>query len=192
MVDVAELPRRQPHDLANAAAAAALASVVGVGREAIARGLKEFTGLAHRLEPIGHLNGAAWFNDSKATVPHATLAAVGGFDSVVLLAGGRNKGLDLSPLADTTPPVRFVIAFGDAGPEVAAAFGDKAIEVAQLADLEAAVELAASRALAGDTVLLSPACTSFDAYPGYGARGDPFRELFGALRPEQRIREGSA
>jgi UDP-N-acetylmuramoylalanine--D-glutamate ligase len=114
-----------------------------------------------------------WYDDSKATAPHATRAAVRGFPSVVLIAGGRNKGLDLQELAEEADHVRAVVAIGEAAPDVAAAF-DGLRPVRTAASMDAAVEEAASLAHPGDAVLLSPACASFDWYGSYAERGDDF------------------
>ncbi len=171
-----QLRRQQPHDLANAAAAAATARAGGATDEAIVAMLQEFDGLPHRVEFVGEQNGISWYNDSKATVPHATLAAVGGFPSVVLIAGGKNKGLDLSELAGSVPPVRAVVATGDAADEIAEVFEPK-VPVSRASSMHEAIDQAATTAVAGDVVLLSPACTSFDWYQSYEARGDDFRAL---------------
>jgi UDP-N-acetylmuramoylalanine--D-glutamate ligase len=114
-----------------------------------------------------------WYDDSKATAPHATHAAVQAFDSVVLIAGGRNKGLDLSELAADRDRIRAVVAIGEAGPEVAAAF-DGVRPVRSAGSMDDAVDAAAGLAEAGDVVLLSPACASFDWYGSYAERGDDF------------------
>jgi len=168
-----ELPRTLGHDVDNALAAAATAEAAGCPREAVARVLRRFGPLPHRVAPVGTVGGTTFYDDSKATVPHATLAAVRGFDSVVLIAGGRNKGLDLSTLAEGADHVRAVVAIGEAAPEVSAAFaGLRPVEVAD--SMRAAVAAAARLAEPGDAVLLSPACASFDWYPGYAARGDDF------------------
>jgi UDP-N-acetylmuramoylalanine--D-glutamate ligase len=112
-------------------------------------------------------------DDSKATNPHAALAAISGYDSVVLIAGGRNKGLDLSVLATRADRMRAVVAIGEAAGEVAAAFEGR-VPVSRAGSMAEAVRAAAALAEPGDTVLLSPACASFDWYPGYAARGDDF------------------
>ncbi len=125
-------------------------------------------------------DGIRWYDDSKATVPHATLAAVRGFDSVVLIAGGRNKGLDLAPLAAAAPRTRAVVAIGEAAPDVAAVFGTE-VPVEQIAvergaaGMDDAVAAAAALARRGDVVLLSPGCASFDWFSSYRQRGDAFR-----------------
>ncbi len=173
IVPVAELPRRLPHDLSNALAAAATATSAGATDDAVARVLRRSAPLPHRVQPVATIDDVTWYDDSKATVPHATLAAIAGFDSVVLIAGGKNKGLDLSTLASAADRVRAVIAIGDAADEVAAAFeGLRPVDVAT--DMASAVAAAADRARPGDAVLLSPACASFDWYSDYAARGDDF------------------
>jgi UDP-N-acetylmuramoylalanine--D-glutamate ligase len=115
-----------------------------------------------------------WYDDSKATNPDATRRAISSFESVVLLAGGRNKGLDLSVLAAESARLRGVVAFGEAGFDVVAAFAGTATPVERVGNMHDAVRVARGLARPGDVVLLSPACASFDAYSGYGARGDDF------------------
>ncbi len=175
-VKVAQLQRTQPHDLANALAAAAVAYAGGATMESIATVLQSFSGFRHRVEFVGTWNDVAWYNDSKATVPHATLSAVAGFDSVVLIAGGRNKGLDLSELGDAVPPVRAVVATGDAAEEITQAFSGR-VPVESAETMAAAVETAAILSQRGDVVVLSPGCTSFDWYSSYKDRGDDFCDL---------------
>ncbi len=176
----AELHRALPHDLANALAAAATAREVGASAEGTASALRAFRGLPHRVELVGEAGGVRWYDDSKATAPHATLAAVAGFDSAVLIAGGRNKGLDLSALADAAPHLRAVVAIGEAAAEVEAAFaGVRPVTVAT--SMDDAVAAAADLARPGDAVVLSPACASFDWYRGYGERGDDFVRALRAL-----------
>jgi len=181
ILPVAELPRGLRHDVDNALAAAATAEAAGCPRDAVVRVLRRFGPLPHRVAPVRTVGGVTYYDDSKATVPHATLAAVRGFDQVVLIAGGRNKGLDLSTLAEGADHVRVVVAIGDAAPEVAAAFeGRRPVEVAtSMAD---AVAAAARLARPGDAVLLSPACASFDWYPNYAARGDDFAAAVHSLQ----------
>ena len=177
---VEDLPRALPHDLANALAAAATALAGGATHEGIRDALHAHRGLPHRVALVGEAGGVRWYDDSKATAPHATLAALRGFDSVVLIAGGRNKGLDLGALAEAADRVRAVVAIGDAAAEVAAAF-DGVRPVRAAASMDEAVRAAASLARPGDAVLLSPGCASFDWYSGYGERGDDFARAVGDL-----------
>lgn len=170
---VDELRRGLPHDVANALAAAATATAAGVPLDAAREALRGFEGLAHRVQLVAEADGVCWYDDSKSTTPHATLAAVQGFASVVLLAGGRNKGLDLAPLRSAADQLRAVVAIGEAAPEVAEAFAG-AVPVHPAASMHEAVALAASLAARGDAVLLSPGCASFDWYSSYGERGDDF------------------
>ena len=121
-------------------------------------------------------DGVAWYDDSKATTPAAVRAGVSGFSSVVLIAGGRNKGLDLSELASTVPPVRAVVAVGESADDVTKAFSGLAT-VRQAGSMGEAVEAALSLAVAGDAVVLSPGCASFDWYSSYIERGEVFSAL---------------
>ncbi len=173
LADVSELPRSFDHDLANALAAAASAIHGGATPAGAHDALVAFQGLPHRVALVGEAGGVRWYDDSKATAPHATRAAVRGFPSVVLIAGGRNKGLDLRDLALDADHIRAVVAIGEAGPEVAAAFdGVRPVRTAD--SMDGAVEAAASLARTGDVVVLSPACASFDWYGSYAERGDDF------------------
>ncbi|CAN5852763.1 UDP-N-acetylmuramoyl-L-alanine--D-glutamate ligase [soil metagenome] len=184
LVGTDDLFRSLPHDVANALAASATvladdgslaagAASVGGSLDGVRRALRAFRGLPHRVALVGEADGVRYYDDSKATAPHATGAAVSGFASVVLIAGGRNKGLELKPLAALTDRLRAVVAIGEAAPEVEATFeGLRPVRVAT--SMDDAVALAADLARPGDAVLLSPACASFDWYRSYGERGDDF------------------
>src|SRR5581483_6913560 len=161
LVAVAALARHGPHDVANALAASAAAAELGVAGEALRQVLTTFAGLPHRVTPVGQSRGVTFVDDSKATNPHAALAALAGFDSVVLVAGGRNKGLDLGVLRQEAGRIRAVVAIGEAAGEVEAAFAGLR-PVRRAASMAEAVQLGAELARPGDTVLLSPACASFD------------------------------
>ena len=174
IIEVGTLPRRLPHDVSNAAAACAAAMEAGAQAEGCASALMEFTGLPHRLEPIGEADGVRWFNDSNATTPTSVLAALRSFPSVVLIAGGKNKGTDLGVLRAESARIRSVVAIGDAAPDVKAAF-DGATPVVVAGSMDDAVVAAQRAAKSGDAVLLSPGCASFDWYRSYGERGDDFR-----------------
>jgi UDP-N-acetylmuramoylalanine--D-glutamate ligase len=176
LIEVAELPRALPHDLANALAAAAVALSAGATPAGCREGLASSPPLPHRVSFVAERGGVRWYDDSKATTPASVLAAVAGFSSVVLIAGGRNKGLDLGALAATVPPVRAVVAIGESAPELQAVFAGR-VTVRSAGTMEAAVRAAASLAQPGDAVLLSPGCASFDWYPSYAARGDHFASI---------------
>lgn len=173
IADVGDLWRALPHDLLNflAAGATALgggATLAGIGEAAVA-----FRGLPHRVAFVAEVDGVRWYDDSKATAPHATLAAVAGFDSVVLIAGGRNKGLDFAPLTGAVDRLRAVVAIGESSGEIAAVF-DRRVPVSVTDSMDDAVAAARRHARPGDAVLLSPACASFDWYRSYAERGDDF------------------
>lgn len=173
VVAASRLPRCLPHDVANALAAMAAASAAGAGTEACRAGVTAFEGLPHRVQLVGEAGGVRYYDDSKATTPASVEAALRGFESVVLIAGGRNKGLDLRPLAGQAHRVRAVVAIGEAAPEVEAAFSGAA-PVTVAGSMADAVGSAAAAARPGDAVLLSPGCASFDWYRNYAERGDDF------------------
>ena len=155
-------------------AAAVSASVLGADFESIAGVIRAFQTSSHRRALVGEWNGVAWINDSKATNAHSAVAAIRSYRSVVLIAGGRNKGLDLSPLA-TSPSVRFMIAIGESADELLDARGEQPAVRAE--SIDQAVALADEVATDGDTVLLSPGCASFDMFTDYRERGDVFTRL---------------
>lgn len=165
--------------LSDLTVAASLATAVGGSAAGVADVLESFTPASHRRTLVAEAGGVAWVDDSKATNPHAAVAAAGAYPSVVLIAGGRNKGLDLAPLV-AVPSVRHVIAIGEAAAELVAAGGER---VTRAPDMQAAVRIAAGMSEVGDTVLLAPGCASFDMFTSYGERGDVFtalvRELVG-------------
>ncbi len=172
-----ELGRRMPHDLVNALAATAAAEAAGIGREACRRALRSFEQLPHRVQLVGELGGLRYYDDSKATTPGAVRAALAGIGACVLIAGGRNKGLDLEEIARGLDggggPVRAVVAIGEAAPEIEKAF-DGRWPVRRAGTMDEAVAVATALAGDGDAVLLSPGCASFDWYRDYAERGDDF------------------
>lgn len=174
-VDV--MRRRLPHDLTNALAASALVLETGLaGTDDIASALATFQAPEHRLEPVVESDGVAWFNDSKATTPHAAATAVRAFDSLVLIAGGSRKGVDLAPMAAEPARVRAVVAIGEAAPDIRSAFGTATV-VVDAASMADAVAAASRLARPGDAVVLSPGCASFDWYRNYEHRGTDFKQL---------------
>lgn len=174
---IGDMRRSLPHDITNALAAAALVLETRLaGADAIESALGGFVAAPHRLELVGEGDGVRWYNDSKATTPHAASAAVRAFESLVLIAGGSRKGVDLAPMAAGAGRVRAVVAIGEAAPDVRAAFTGRTrvLDAGSMAD---AVRIAGEVASRGDAVVLSPGCASFDWYGGYPERGDDFRRL---------------
>ncbi len=170
-------------------AAAAAASLYGVGAEAIVSSLRSFQPLSHRLQPVAIVDGVAYIDDSKATNPHATVSALQGMNDVVLIAGGRSKGIDLAPLADVTSHLRAVIALGEARDELVRVLGDL-VEVIPVDSMRDAVALAQRKADGRGSVLLSPACASLDMYSSYAARGKDFSDEVSALSSQERSDHG--
>ena len=173
LVAVDDLGSPAPHDLANALAAAALALDVGATRDGVRAALQTYAKGAHRMQAVADVDGVRFVDDSKATNVHAALAAIRSFSRVVLIAGGRNKGLDLTALRTAADHLVGVVAIGDAGAEVEAAFRG-VVPVTVAPSMGEAVAAARAYARAGDVVLLSPACASFDWYGSYAERGDDF------------------
>ena len=167
------------HNVVNALAAMALACALperfDIDEPAMREGLSKFAGLPHRTQWVAERDGVFWYNDSKGTNVGATLAAIEGMSRpVVLIAGGDGKGADFSPLAAISDKqLRAAVLIGRDGPLVAEQLQGK-IDTYHEADMQSAVKRARQIARAGDSVLLSPACASFDMYSGYEARGDDF------------------
>ena len=166
------LSTTDPSFVADLGISAGIAGAVGATDAGISAVLKSFRPGEHRRRTVGERGGIHWIDDSKATNPHAARAAAASYESVVLLAGGRNKGLDLSDIAPAS--VRYVVAFGESAPEVATGFDGP---ISMVGGLDEAVAAASRVAVSGDTVLLAPGCASFDEFASYAARGDRFAEL---------------
>ena len=168
------------HNVENALAACAAAFLAGVDPEQMAKVLRDFSGVEHRIEPVATLEGVRWYNDSKATNPESSIKALEAFDGhVVLIAGGRDKNTDLSEFADLIKAkADLLILIGEAAErfELAAraAGVEKIVRSASLAD---AVETARRLAKSPQVVLLSPACASYDMFDNYEQRGEIFKQL---------------
>lgn len=163
------------HNHANALAALAAGHLVGLQNSAMLQVLTEFPGLPHRMQLVAHVNGVRFINDSKATNVAAATASVDSVAGpVILIAGGDGKGADFREFAEAVcPNLRAAILLGHDGPRIAAAFKGL-VPVYQAADMDTAVSIAASIAQEPDTVLLAPACASFDQYRNYEERGSDF------------------
>jgi len=168
------LPGR--HNLTNVLAAMALADAADVPRNAQQQAARTFAGLPHRTEVVGHYHGVAWINDSKGTNVGATLAAIAGMTApVVLIAGGDGKGADFTPLKPAVAArARAVVLIGRDAPRIESVLGG-VVPAYRAVDMRTAVIRAAELAQAGDVVLLSPACASFDMFRNYEHRGEVFK-----------------
>lgn len=172
------------HNVENALAAGLAARLLGAKKQDLDRGLSTFEGYEHRIEFVREKDGVRYYNDSKATNPEAAITAFKSFDSpVILIAGGRDKGTDLNEfVSHIKQKAREAILLGEA-----AARFDEALKSAGyrnthlVSDYPAAVKLASMLAQAGDTVLLSPACASFDMFESFEQRGTEFKQLVMAL-----------
>jgi len=164
-----------PHDITNALAACALVLESGViAPDSIESSLANFQPAHHRIELVGEFVGSRWFDDSKATSPHASLTAIRAFERLVLIAGGRNKGLDLTAMATEPQRMVGVVAIGDDADLIKRAFSP-ICNVVLANTMDDAVREAASMASPGVDVVLSPGCTSYDWYKNYNERGDDFQ-----------------
>ncbi|MRR11316.1 UDP-N-acetylmuramoyl-L-alanine--D-glutamate ligase, partial [bacterium] len=187
LVRVDELGIKGDHNVSNALAAAACARSLGADVESLRTGLATFRPIEHRLEPCGVVQGAEFFNDSKATNPDAVMKALTAFGDrpIVLLLGGRNKGVPMRPLAEAVAArARNVIVFGEAAQELAEAFAGLPIGIVHVRAMADAVAAACREAQPGDVVVLSPGCTSFDEFSGYDERGRRFKDLVARARVE--------
>ena len=190
---------RGRHNQANAVAAAAIATACGVSPEAIECAVESFRGVPHRLEHVATVGGVSYYNDSIATTPERALAGIRSFEEpVVLLLGGRDKNLPLEELAaEAMRHCRAVVLFGESAGKIEQALRQAArpggATVRRVEDLSEAVEVARSLAAAEDVVLLSPACTSYDAYDSFERRGEHFRTLVQEMiKPVLSAAEGEA
>jgi UDP-N-acetylmuramoylalanine--D-glutamate ligase len=171
------------HNRANAAAATAAARAVGIDDEAIGEALRTFPGVPHRLELVRERDGVRWINDSIATNTFAARSGIEAYDAPVrLILGGRAKGEDFAPFAQSLPRhVTAIYLVGEAADELAAAFVASGRPYERVGTIAGAVEAAAREARPGDVVLLSPACASYDQYESFEQRGEDFRRLVEGL-----------
>lgn len=174
-----ELPSVAPHHVGNVAAAAAVALLAGAEGAAVAGAARTFRPGRHRLEIVALGGGVTWVDDSKATNPHAAAAALRSFrhddsPTVVWIAGGQAKGVDLAPLGAELAAVRHAVLIGEAADELAEVAATRNLPTSRADSIEEAVAVAARVAAAGDTVLLAPGCASFDQFHDYAERGDRF------------------
>jgi UDP-N-acetylmuramoylalanine--D-glutamate ligase len=169
-----------PHNAQNVAAAAAVAEALGIDDETLAKALASYPGLPHRMERIREIDGVLYVNDSKATNATATSPALAAYPAIHWILGGRAKSDELDECAPHYAHVRAAYTIGESGPMFAQLLAPH-IPVTECIVLDEAVKQAASAAKAGETVLLSPACASFDQFRDFEARGDAFRAAVEAL-----------
>ena len=183
LLAVQEISLPGAHNRENAMAAAAAALARWLDRDAVARGLKSFPGVAHRLELIAVKDGVAYVNDSKATNVASTLVALDAYQGGVhLIAGGRSKQQDFSPLAvPVAARCRAVYLIGEGALELGTALESSGVPLRAVRNLERALSAARDAARPDEVVLLSPACASYDQYRDFEARGEHFRALVEAL-----------
>jgi UDP-N-acetylmuramoylalanine--D-glutamate ligase len=173
------------HNLETALAAASAASICGARPASMRRVFREFKGLPHRVEPAGKWRGISFVNDSKATNPDAVLRALESATApVVLIAGGRDKGFDYSALrGEIMRTVKGLVLIGEAREKMARDL-EGAVSTRFAETLGEAVRIAAGQAAPGDTVMLSPACSSYDMFKNYEERGDEFKRIVADLSEE--------
>ena len=179
---------RGRHNAVNALAALALAGAAGCPMGPMLYGLREYRGEPHRVESVGVVNGVEYFDDSKGTNVGATVAALQGLGaerSIVVILGGDGKGQDFAPLAaPVSRHARAVVLIGRDGPLIRSALENAGVPLLDAATMEEAVALATQRAHAGDAVLMSPACASFDMFRNYPHRAAVFRAAVQAVADE--------
>jgi UDP-N-acetylmuramoylalanine--D-glutamate ligase len=182
LMHTAEVPLRGTHNLENTMAAAIAAHLAGATHAQIREAIKTFPGVEHRLEFVRDLHGVSWYNDSKATNVDATLKAIAAFDGGLwIILGGKDKNSDYTPLAEPLKQkARAVLLIGASAEKIAAQLGS-AVPQIPCGTLEAAVTEARARAQSGDTVLLAPACASFDQFENFEHRGREFKRLVNSL-----------
>jgi len=188
MLPIEWIQLRGVHNQANVLAACAIAAAASLALPAIQTAVEEFTSIPHRLEFVRTFNGADWYNDSIATTPERTIAAINSFEEpIVLLLGGRDKNLPWDKLAQLIRRrVSRVVIFGEAGDLIAEALGPKSL-VRRCVRLYAAPPCRKpsksqhNQAESGDVVLLSPGCTSYDAFKDFEERGQAFRQWVNEL-----------
>ena len=181
-----EIPIRGRHNAENVLAASIAAARTGVTHGAIAAAVRTFRAVEHRLEFVRSLSGIDFYNDSKATSVDATLKALEAFPgNVWVILGGKDKGLDYAPLrAPLAAKARAALLIGAAAEKIAGQL-DSAVPLVHAQTLDAAVAHAIANGAPGDTVLLAPACASFDQFQSFEHRGEVFKQLVNRLGPKE-------
>jgi len=177
------LPLEGRHNAANALAALALGTAIGLDDDSMCRALKKFKGLEHRMQRVAEIRGVNWINDSKATNIGACVAALDGYErKVILIAGGDAKGADMNELTPTIiEKAKSVVLMGKDGALIMQALENCNVPLYLASNINEAVQIAARLAVSGDSVLLSPACASTDQFKNYQDRGNKFTKAVLAL-----------
>jgi UDP-N-acetylmuramoylalanine--D-glutamate ligase len=185
LMEAGEIPIRGRHNIENVLAASIAAARAGVSHTAIASAVRTFRAVEHRLEFVRNLSGVDFYNDSKATSVDATLKAVDAFSGGLwVILGGKDKGLDYSLLREPlAAKARAALLIGAAAPKIAGQLSG-AVELVEARTVEQAVAQAYAAARPGDTVLLAPACASFDQFRSYEHRGEVFKQIVNQLQPK--------
>ena len=184
-IELKGIPLKGPHNLENVMASIGACLLLGLDEERIREGLYTFQPLPHRLQFVAEVEGVLFYDDSKATNPHATLRALEAFENpVILIAGGLDKGIDLGILKSKVEKLKALVAIGEARPKLKKIFQDL-VPVFEAENMEEAVKLAFSAAKPGECVLLSPSCASFDLFLDYKHRGEVFQKAVRRLASEK-------
>jgi UDP-N-acetylmuramoylalanine--D-glutamate ligase len=188
LMDVREIPLRGEHNVANVLAAAAAAHAAGIEREAMVKGIRQFEGVAHRLQTVSRARGVTWVDDSIATSPERSIAALRAYhEPLVLIAGGRDKHLPMEGWAQLiTERVKHVVLLGEMSELVMQAIhaaDPRYASVSRAGSMDEAVKHAAAAAEEGDVVLLSPGGTSYDMYADFEERSRDFARAVGEIEP---------
>jgi UDP-N-acetylmuramoylalanine--D-glutamate ligase len=170
-----------PHNAENAALASHVCRALGIDSSVVAQGLCTYPGLPHRMERVAERDGVVFVNDSKATNPEAAAPALAAYPRVRWIIGGQAKTKELGDTANHLDRVVCAYTIGEAGPMFARLLAERGVEVVESETLENAVKRAAADSQPGETVLLSPACASFDQFANFEARGEAFKRLVGDL-----------
>ncbi len=187
-----DIPLRGEHNLENVLAASTAAILAGAPTDAIEGAVRSFPGVEHRLEFVAEIAGVSFYNDSKATNVDAALKAIDAFSgSLIVILGGKDKGSPYEPLREPLrQKAKLVLLIGAAADKIAAEL-DGAVAMKRVGTLRIAIATAFEHAKAGDTVLLAPACASFDQYENFEQRGREFKELVTQLAAESTTQNSS-
>jgi UDP-N-acetylmuramoylalanine--D-glutamate ligase len=182
LMHVRDIPLRGRHNIENVMAAAAATRLAGATLDQIRSAVMTFQAVEHRIEFVRRLHGVDYYNDSKATSVDATLKAIDAFEGGLwIILGGKDKGSDYTVMREPLrTSAKSALLIGAAAEKIASHLGD-AVPTVQCGDLATAVRIGRERAREGDTVLLAPACASFDQFTSFEHRGRVFKELVGGL-----------